>query len=164
MFALQKILPSRFIQFRSPVDNSPVFVQTVGPDDKAVTDTSKPVGIKIYGPGSKEARNADAIATQEMIDAKLKKGNAAMTQRLGLEKLARLSIEFVNFDYNGKTSGFEMFKDFYNDEGWDYLKVQIEDGMAEVADFCRKPDRADAPRCAPGVAARYARKKQALAH
>lgn len=137
MFALQKILPSRFIQFRHPADNSPVF-RTKEVDGKTVEDREKPVGIRIYGPGSKEARNADAIMTQELIDAKLKKGNATMMQRLGTEKLARLSIEFVNFDIAGKTSGFETFRDFYDDEGYAHIRAQIEEGQAEVADFLPK--------------------------
>lgn len=137
MIPLQKILPSRFVHFRSPVDNAPVFLKKEV-DGKKVDDREKPVGIRIYGPGSAESRKADAIMTQELIDAKLKKGNAEMTQRLLTEKLARLSIEFVNFEIDGKTSGFETFRAFYDDPGYSYLRDQIEEGQSEVADFLPK--------------------------
>lgn len=137
MFALQKILPSRFVQFRNPANNAPVFLKKEV-DGKPVDDREKPVGIKIYGPGSHESRSADAVMTQELIDAKLKKGNAELMQRLTTEKLARLSIAFVNFEHNGKSEGFEMFRDFYNEPGYSYLRDQIEEGQAEVADFLPK--------------------------
>lgn len=120
------LVPTLFIQFTHPVTGELVF---------ADGDTDKPVGVNVFGPGSKEYRAAQSAITNESIAAKRKKVTAELIERNAVELIARTTSEFVNFDYEGKGASLETNRAFYKDERFVHLRDQVQEKLGDYGNF-----------------------------
>lgn len=143
MNVLQKLglamAASVFVHFRN--DNTGELAYL--PDANGNPDKTKPVGVKVYGPGSKEYKAAQSAMTQEAIDEKRKKITAAQIETGAVELMARTTAEFVNFDYAGPDSApladdaplVERSRAFYMDPNYVNLRRQVEDKQGDLGGF-----------------------------
>lgn len=151
-----------FIQFRSPADNSPLFVLnedapsgcTDGEDGYArdAQGNKLPIGVRVYGPGSKVYRAAE----DEIADASIKAGKKALTgaslRNSATFKLASCTQEFVNFAYalteggdeltvtaaTEKTERLRIATAFYEDLRFVGFRDQVEREQHDLANFTQK--------------------------
>jgi hypothetical protein len=107
------VAATAFVQFKNPADNSLLFVTnddaakfgaTSHEDGYARKDGQKlPIGVKVYGPGSAEYRRAEDKTVSDAIKAGKKALTGASQRADATYKLARTTLAFVNFDYEGET-------------------------------------------------------------
>lgn len=125
-----------FVQFRDPRTDEPVF--NVFPDDHpdaGAPNPADPVGVRVYGPGSKEYRAAQSAITNEAIERKRKKVTAELIEKNAVELLARVTSEFVGFDYEGKGASLETNRAFYLDPRFVHLRDQVQEKMGDYGNF-----------------------------
>lgn len=105
-----------------------------------------PVGVRVFGPGSREYRLAeDRVATEN-----LRRGRNKLTgEQLRANAtaiMARTTLEFVNFDYNGKTVSSNMSVDerekvceqLYNDLEYVAVRDQVETEQGDLGNYSQK--------------------------
>lgn len=93
-----------FIQFRDVSTNAPLWqTDAEGNELKDADGNPMPVGVRCYGPGSKQYRDAeDAVSTSTIRDGK--KGLTGQKVRENQTKImARTITEFVGFEYEELT-------------------------------------------------------------
>jgi hypothetical protein len=95
----------------------------------------KPVGVRVYGPGSKEYRHAQTTLTNEAIERKRKKVTAELIEQNAVELLARTTYEFVNFDYEGDGATPENNRKFYRDPEYVHFREQVQAEMGDHGGF-----------------------------
>ena len=143
VLATLALKPTTFVHFVNPATDEPIYLALPEGHPKAgEPDLDKPVGVNVYGPGSKEYRAAQTAITQENIDRKRRKVTADLIQKNAVELLARTTYEFVNFQYEGKTAGLEACRAFYLDPRFTHLKEQVQDKQGAFGDFL--PTQSDA--------------------
>lgn len=120
-----------FVHFKNPKTDEPVYLP--GADGKP--DESKPVGVNIYGPGTKHYRESQSAITQEAIDRKRRKITAELLSKNAVELVARLTVEYVNFEYNGKGASLDNNRAFYGDEKFEHLRDQVQEKLGDVGGF-----------------------------
>jgi hypothetical protein len=125
------LAPSKFVHFKHPASDELVYRKAADGED----DPERPVGVRVYGPGSKEYRVAQTALTNEQIQRGRKKITAEMIQRNAVETLARCTYEFVNFDYAGKPAGLEANRAFYADDRFVHFREQIQSEMGDFGGF-----------------------------
>jgi hypothetical protein len=143
-----------FVHFKNPTDGTRLYVLNedaaqfgaVSHEDGYARDSNGdklPIGVKVYGLGSKEYRKAeDAIATAR-IQAGRKALTGATLREDGTLKLARTTSEFVNFEYNGVrvTPATELdtrvrvAAAFYDDVQFAGLRDQVETEQNDLGNF-----------------------------
>jgi len=109
-------------------------------------DLSKPIGVRMVAPGSKEARAAeDAVAklarqrAEKMTKKERENSNTpSLFLWLGTEKAARMVTEFVNFDYQGAGASLDNTLAFLNDPQWKFLADQIRGATGADERFLQK--------------------------
>lgn len=130
-----------FVHLRNPETDAKLYApklqadgQTPETDEQGniVFDRSKPVGVRMYSPGSLQYRNAQSSITTENIKRGKKGLTGEVLRENAAELLALTTAEFVNMDYNGASSGVETFRDFYNDVEMIAYKEQIEEAQGDV--------------------------------
>lgn len=121
-----------FVHFTNPATGEQVFADN---PETGEPDESKPVGVTIYGPGSREYKKHQSAITQEAIDAKRKKVSAALLESNAVELLARCTSEFRNFDYEGAAASVETNRKFYKDPEYAHLRAQVEDKLGDFGAF-----------------------------
>lgn len=132
-------LQTLFIQFRNPATDAKLYAPVMEGDEpkrdehgNVVFDMSKPVGVRVYTPGSLQYRNAESAITTENI----KRGKKALTgdtlQGNAVELLANTTIEFINMNYHGESSGVETFRKFYGDVGMVAYREQVQEKQGDV--------------------------------
>ncbi len=130
------LLPSIFIQFTDPRTGEPVYhVHPEGHPEAGQPDLERPVGVRAYGPGSKEHRAAQSAITNETIERKRRKVTAELIQKNAVELLARVTYEFVGFDYHDKPSSLENNRAFYMDDQYAHLLEQVQLKMGDYGGF-----------------------------
>ncbi len=128
--------PTLFVHFRHPATDEPVYKKFPAGHDKAgEPDLEQPVGVDIYGPGSKEYRAASTAITNEAIERKRRKVTAELIQKNAVELLARCTSRFVNFEYQGKGSTLENNRAFYLDDQYTHLREQVQENMGDYGRF-----------------------------
>lgn len=141
MSALEKqaLAPSLFVHFTNPKTGEEVFdVFPEGHPQAGEEDESKPVGVRIYGPGSKEYRAAQTAITNEAIERKRRKVTAELIEKNAVELLARTTSEFVNFDYEGKGASVETCRAFYLDVRYPHLREQVQAAHGDFGSFLQQ--------------------------
>lgn len=130
-----------FVHFRNDATGNLAYLKDpiTGEDDK-----SKPIGVNIFGPGSKEYKAAQSAITQEAIDEKRRKITAAQIENGAVELMARTTTDFVNWSYTGPADGpalpetatmLERARAFYLDPHYVNLRRQVEDKQGDVGNF-----------------------------
>jgi hypothetical protein len=95
-----------FVHLKHPATHQPMYVQKeVANKDteqpELVDDLDKPIGLRMYTPGSKQYRKAEAAQMSAMV---ANKGKALTGEQIfanQTELLAQTTYEFVNFDEFG---------------------------------------------------------------
>lgn len=140
-----------FVHFKDPRSDEPVYHPQAAtfPEGHELAgqanpnagepDLERPVGVRIYGPGSKEYRAAQTAITNENIERKRKKVTAELIEKNAVELLARTTYEFVGFDYQGKGASPEVCRAFYLDAQFVHLKEQVQAGMGDYGGFLPTP-------------------------
>jgi hypothetical protein len=133
-----------FVHFKNDATGEPVYLKDpiTGEDDK-----SKPVGVNMVTPGSKDYKAAQSVLLQRAIDEKNKKVTARKIEANGVELLAMTTTAFVNFDYNGPddaqlaagASQLDRSRAFYLDPMYANLRAQVEEKMGDTGAFLAKP-------------------------
>lgn len=123
--------PTKFVHFKHPATDEPVYRKDADGND----DRERPVGVNVYGPGSKEYRAAQTAITNEAIQRGRKKVTAEMIQRNAVETLARCTYEYVNFDYQGKPAGVENNRAFFADDQYAHFREQVQSEMGDFGGF-----------------------------
>ncbi len=128
-----------FHQFTDPASGE-LIVETDEAGNKVLDGEGKekPVGVMVFGPGTKQYRAAQTAITDEAIERKRKKVTAAMINSAGLELIARTTESFVNFDYEGKPASLEVNRLFYGDERFLHFKDQVQEKMGDFGGFLTK--------------------------
>ncbi len=136
-----------FVHFKNDATGEPVFLND---PLTGKPDPSKPVGVRIYGPGSKEYKAAQSAIMQEAIDEKKKKVTAKGIEDTAVELLARTTIEFVGFTYEGSednplpenASFLERARAFHLDPEYVNLQEQIKSKQGDLGAFLPKATKA----------------------
>lgn len=149
-----KLAPTLFVHFTNPRTGDPVYLpqaetfpeghELAGQPnpDAGEDDETKPVGVNAYGPGSKEYRAAQTAITNESIERKRRKVTAELIEKNGVELIARVTYEFVNFDYKGKGYTVDTARAFYLDPEYVHLKEQVQDKMGDYGNFLPSASKA----------------------
>src|SRR3569832_1871519 len=117
-----------FVHFVNPATDEPIYLALPEGHPKAgEPDLDKPVGVNVYGPGSKEYRAAQTAITQENIDRKRRKVPADLNQKNTKKLLARTTYEFVNFQYEGKTTNHKTNQTNNHNPQKTHQKKQVQD-------------------------------------
>lgn len=134
-----------FVHFRHPASDEPVFALfPEGHSRAGEPDESKPVGVRIYGPGSKEYRATQTALLNEAIERRKKKVTAEAIESNAVKTLARTTFEFVNFTYKaegdeseGEGQGYspETAQLFYSDRRYVHLREQVQDAQGDHGRF-----------------------------
>ena len=117
-----------FVHLRNPETDAKLYLN----DEQGKPDLTKPVGVRMYSPGSIQYRNAQSAITTENIKRGKKHLTGETLRENAVELLALTTAEFVNMDYNGETSGIETFRAFYSDVEMVAYKEQIEEAQGDV--------------------------------
>lgn len=138
------MLATIFVHFKNDATGELAYLKDpiTGEDDK-----SKPIGVNIFGPGSKEYKAAQSAITQEAIDAKRKKITAALIEANAVELMARTTANFVNFDYTGPDASplpdtatqADKARAFYRDPMYVNLRDQVSEKQGDTGAFLAKP-------------------------
>ena len=118
-----------FVHFKNPKTHELAYVQKQvknkdGGPDEIVNDTDKPIGVRIYTPGSKQYRKAEAAQMSAMV---ANKGKALTGEQIfanQTELLAQTTFEFVNFDEFGACT-VENARALYSDEQYVAIREQV---------------------------------------
>lgn len=106
------------IHLRSPKDGELLY---------ADNDEKRPIGVEVYGVGSKEYRREVA-----RTDAKFKKLSDEQRQ---IEILVACTRGFNNFTFRGQEYSPEVCREMYEDPAFSWLKAQVSAGMQVYANF-----------------------------
>lgn len=138
------LLATIFVHFKNDATGDLVYLKDpiTGEDDK-----SKPVGVNIVTPGSKEYKRAQSTLMQAAIDAKRKKVTASQIEANAVELLAMTTTSFVNFDYNGPEGAelptgapqIDRSRAFFLDPMYANLRAQVEEKQGDTGAFLAKP-------------------------
>lgn len=128
--AQKRLLPTIFVHFYSP-EGDPVFADEHLP----LAERRLPTGVKIYGPGSKENKEAQASVTQGNLDRKAKKVTAHLLEQNALDLLTKCTFEVVNFE---SIEGYEKIeaagvRAFYEDPGYVHFRDQVQEKMGDFS-------------------------------
>lgn len=115
------------LQLRHPVSDELLW------EDKEQT---KPVGINLYGPASKQYRNAISALQNRQLRRGKKNVNAETLREESIGLLVSCSDSGVNLEYNGgKLDSPETFRDFYSDPKFAWAKEQVDNALGDPANF-----------------------------
>ncbi len=143
--ARMAVSAAMFIHFTDVETGAKVYEQktTEGPEGlQEVDDLDKPVGVRAYGPGSTQYRNAEAaVAT-----AQLKAGRKTLTgDKLFdnvTEVMARTVFQYVGFDYNGQTingadrdTALALNRKLLSDPVYAAVRDQISEKQGDLGNF-----------------------------
>lgn len=122
--SLTAVAAIAFVQFRDPATDQPM-----------TNAAGEPVGVEVYGPGSKQYRAAQsAIAT-----ANIKRGRKGLTgetlRENETELLARTTAKFVGFDYDGQAASVDVCRKFYDDVELAHLREQVVEKQGDFGNF-----------------------------
>lgn len=149
VLAQYALAATAFIQFKAP-DGSLIFAKKKDTDDEGneilVDDQTKPIGVNMVAPGTKEHRAAEDAAAKlarqraEKLTKKEREAGAmpSLFVWIGTEKAARMVTEFVGFDYNGKGASVENTLAFLNDPKWTLFADQIRSATGDHERFLPK--------------------------
>lgn len=133
---LSVVVALAFIHFRDPATDAPMFKTDDNGEFVKDADGNKlPIGVKVYGPGSTQYRNAQAAIQTENIKAGKKGLTGNRIQRNETELLARTTVEYVNFDYEGASASYETNLKFYEDVEVAHLRDQVSEKQADYGNF-----------------------------
>ena len=140
------MIASILVHFKNDATGEPVYLK----DHEGNDDKSKPVGVRMFGPGSKEYKAAQSAILQEAIDEKKKKVTAKGIEDTAIELLARTTAEFVGFTYEGSDENplpetathLERARAFYLDPGYTALHEQVKAKQGDLGAFLPKVTRA----------------------
>ncbi|QIL71670.1 hypothetical protein G7048_15690 [Diaphorobacter sp. HDW4B] len=104
-------------------------------DDEAKT---LPVGVTIYGPGSKEFQQAQVKVNNRAVKRLQKRGNTDQTADVKLkeqaEYLADITAGFQNLDYDG-LQGRQLAMAIYSDPSIGFIGDQVAEHVKDWANF-----------------------------
>jgi hypothetical protein len=126
------VSPTTDVHLKNPATDMPLYD---GADEKGNPDTSKPIVIQIFGPGSKEYREAGSIATNKQIK-RGKKGLTAQVineDRIGI--LVACTFGFKNFNYGGGAFSPDTVRALYTDPEMGWVREQVEEQMGDFGNF-----------------------------
>lgn len=148
ILAQMAVVALMFVHFKTP-DGVKLYVPDESAPDGFARDANGdklPVGVRVYGPGSREYRLAeDRVATEN-----LRRGRNKLTgEQLRANAtaiMARTTVEFVNFDYNGKTVSPAMTvedrekvcEQLYNDVEYVAVRDQVETEQGDLGNYSPK--------------------------
>lgn len=132
------IAATLFVHFKDPATNQPEYETNEAGEFVLDADgNKKPIGVRIYGPGSVQFRNAQAaIATGNIkLGKKGLKGEILFANET--EILARTTAEFVNFTYSGQGANLENNRKFYDDVELVHYREQVSEAQGDLGNFTK---------------------------
>jgi hypothetical protein len=109
-----------------------------GPDGNP--DTSKPMTVVLYGPGSKPYAKAQARNSNHMIDRLKKKGKSDQTAEEKAQDVANFLADctkaFENIDYEG-LQGEALYKAVYADQSIGFVAEQVNKHLGQWGNFTK---------------------------
>lgn len=115
------------LQLRHPVSDELLW------EDKEQT---KPVGINLYGPASKQYRNAISALQNRQLRRGKKNVNAETLREESIGLLVSCSENGVNLEYNGAAlDSADAFREFYSDPKFAWAKEQVDNALGDPANF-----------------------------
>lgn len=133
-----------FIHFRSPATDAPLYVMEDYTDENGQPQTRRaigndgqemPVGVKVYGPGSKPyRRSAEKIQTAGIQRGKKGLTGAALREN-ATALMSETIFEYVNFDYNGQACSVETNRAMLDDDLYAAVREQIETEQGDLGKF-----------------------------
>lgn len=131
-FALQ---PTSTLHLRDGADE---LMYADGPDGKP--DESKPMQIRLFGPGTKKFHAAKARASNRSIDRVKKKGKSDQSAEEQLKETAEFLAEctdgFENIEVDDLT-GEALYKAVYADAELCFIAKQVDMYLGETANFTK---------------------------
>ncbi len=126
------VSPTTDVHLKNPATDMPMYD---GVDEKGNPDQSKPVKILIFGPGSKEYREAGSIATNKQIKRGKKGLTAQVINEDRLDILVACTIGFENFNYGGAAFSPATVRSLYSDADMGWVREQVEEQMGDFGNF-----------------------------
>lgn len=119
-------------------DASDELMYAEGEDGKP--DTSKPMTVTLYSPGSKPYAKAQARNSNRMVDKLKKKGKADQTAEQKAQEIADFLADCTksmeNIDYDGLT-GDALFKSVYADVSIGFVAEQVNKWLGDWGNFSK---------------------------
>lgn len=141
---------SPMLDIMSQAVTDTAFIHFKGLDGNLLYDDGKPVGVRLYGPGTDQYAEVDdrsaARVRKLMAENDDKYITAPREQREAdlADDLACVTVEFVNFTYHpaaGK-EGKELYRAFYLDRKLGHLKAQANKALGDWGKFAPVPSEA----------------------
>lgn len=118
------------LQLRHPTTDEPLFA------DK---EDTKPLIITVFGPSSKEHRQATAAIQSKHLRRGTKKASLNELKEDSVEFLAACTEGSKNFVVEGKEpKTLADFKELYSNASYDWIRKQVDEAIGDVANFLTK--------------------------
>ena len=133
MFDIKKtaLVATFFVHFRDASTNARLYVL----DGEGKPDPSKPIGVKVCGPGSYRYRQVQGQITTDSIKAGKKGLTGESLRENQVRLLAGTVTEFVNFEYEGRGASAENNAAFFGNVELVHYKEQTEESQADLGNF-----------------------------
>lgn len=131
--AAMAVAATLFIQFRDPATDALMFETDENGEFKLDGDGNKlPLGVRVYTPGSKQYRAAEAKIATEGI----KRGRKGLTGDTILDNQTRLlaltTTEYVGFDVDGQPASYETNYKLYDDPEYVAVREQVATAQGDL--------------------------------
>ncbi|MBB6578009.1 hypothetical protein HNP33_002077 [Comamonas odontotermitis] len=128
------VSPTSFLHLKDAQEN----LMYTEPDKKGAEKL--PVGVNVYGPGSKEYQAAQTKVNNRAIQRLQKRGGkfeqtAEEKQKEQVHYLAEITHSFENLDYEGITSGRELALAVYGDTSIGFVADQVAEFVKDWSNF-----------------------------
>lgn len=109
-------------------------------DAEGKADLSKPITVKLYGPGSKQYARAMSRQNNRIVDKLKRKGKADQSAEQRAEEqaefLAACTVGFENLEYD-QLQGDALAKAVYSDPSLGFIPDQVSKHIGEWSNFSK---------------------------
>lgn len=147
IFALSALL---FVHLNNPATGKKAYLQKEvkrGEGKDAVTemvdDTTKPIGLRMYTPGSTLYRKVHAESMTSMLKTGFKNLTGEMSIESEIENLAKTTYEFVNLGEEGtRKASVDEARELYSNPEYEGIFRQVKEEQGDLGNASRARSKA----------------------